>query len=59
MDGRTAGLVLAVPVLANTAFKGVLALAIAGPRRQGWKAAGPLFASVLASGAGLGILLNA
>ncbi|WP_255245733.1 MgtC/SapB family protein [Sphingobium sp. D43FB] len=58
LDGATAGLVLAVPVLANTAFKAVLALGIAGPRRQGWKAAGPLFASVLASGAGIAGLLS-
>lgn len=57
LDGETAGLVLAVPVLANTAFKGILALGIAGPRRQGWKAAGPLFASVLASGAGIAALI--
>src|SRR3546814_3058720 len=46
LDGTTAGLVLAVPVLANTALKGVLALGIAGPRQQGWKASAPLFASV-------------
>lgn len=58
LDGETAGMVLAVPVLANTAFKGVLALGIAGPRRQGWKAAGPLFASVLASGAGIAALVS-
>lgn len=58
LDESTAGLVLAVPVLANTAFKGVLALGIAGPRLQGWKASGPLFASVLASGAGIAVLLS-
>ena len=52
LDGRTAGLVLASPVLINTAFKGVLALVIA-PGRIGWRAAMPLFASVLAAGAAL------
>lgn len=58
LDGTTAGLVLAVPVLANTAFKGLLALGIAGPRQQGWKASAPLFASVLASGVGIAMLLS-
>ncbi|WP_249902368.1 MgtC/SapB family protein [Sphingobium sp. Ndbn-10] len=58
LDGTTAGLVLAVPVLANTALKGVLALGIAGPRQQGWKASAPLFASVLASGVGIAALLS-
>jgi uncharacterized membrane protein (DUF4010 family) len=52
LDGRTAGLVLASPVLINTAFKGVLALGIA-PGHVGWRAAMPLFASVLAAGAAL------
>lgn len=52
LDGRTAGLVLASPVLINTVFKGVLALGIA-PGRIGWRAAMPLFASVLAAGAAL------
>jgi len=58
LTGRTAGLVLAVPVLANTAIKGILTLAIAGPRQQGWKASGALFASVLASGVGIVTLLS-
>lgn len=58
LDGTTAGLVLAVPVLANTALKGVLALGITGPRQQGWKASAPLFASVLASGVGIAALLS-
>ena len=57
LDENTAGLVLAVPVLANTAFKGLLALGIPGPRQQGWKASGPLFAAVLASGVGIAVLL--
>jgi uncharacterized membrane protein (DUF4010 family) len=52
LDGRTAGLVLASPVLINTAFKGVLAFIIA-PSRTGWRAAMPLFASVLAACAAL------
>lgn len=52
LDGRTAGLVLASPVLINTAFKGVLAFTIA-PGRIGWRAAMPLFASVLAACAAL------
>ena len=50
LDGRTAGFVLASPVLINTAFKGALALALV-PGRIGWRAAMPLFASVLAAGA--------
>lgn len=58
LDENTAGLVLAAPVLANTAFKGFLALGVAGPRQQGWKASGPLFASVLASGAGIIAILS-
>lgn len=58
LDGTTAGLVLAIPVLANTAFKGFLALGFAGPRQQGWKASAPLFASVLASGVGIAMLLS-
>nr|WP_047169188.1 DUF4010 domain-containing protein [Sphingomonas sp. Y57] len=49
LEPHVAGLVLAVPVLVNTLWKAVLALFIAGPRTQGWKASGPLFASVLAS----------
>ncbi|MGF7204087.1 uncharacterized membrane protein (DUF4010 family) [Sphingobium olei] len=53
VDPQTAGLVLAVPVLANTAFKAVLAFALAGVRGRGWQAAGPLVASVIASGIGL------
>jgi len=56
MEPDTAGLVLAVPVLVNTAWKGALALGIAGPHMQGWKASGPLFASVLASVGGIAVL---
>ena len=57
LDGHTAGLVLAVPVLANTLVKAVLALVIAGPRGAGWQASGPLFASVLASAGGIAALV--
>lgn len=57
LDGTTAGLVLAVPVLANTAFKAVLALVLAGPRQKGWKAAAPLAGSVAASAVGIAGLL--
>lgn len=54
LDPYTAGLILAGPILVNTAFKGVLAIVIA-PGRKGWRAAFPLFASVAASGAGLAL----
>lgn len=43
-----AGLLLALPVLANTLFKAGLALVIA-PNRRGWRAAWPLLASVAAA----------
>ncbi|MBK5264328.1 MAG: MgtC/SapB family protein [Alphaproteobacteria bacterium] len=55
LSPRDAGLILAGPVLVNTACKGVLTLIIA-PGRKGWRAALPLFASVAASGAGLAFL---
>jgi len=45
LDGRTAGLVLAAPIFANTLFKAGVALSIAGPR-AGWRIAWPLVASV-------------
>jgi uncharacterized membrane protein (DUF4010 family) len=48
VDPRTAGFVLAVPVLLNTLFKAVLAMAFA-PGRRGVRAAAPLFASVAAA----------
>ena len=57
LDPAMAGLVLAVPVLVNTVFKAVLALTLAGPSGSGWKAAAPLFGSVLASGVGIGAAL--
>jgi uncharacterized membrane protein (DUF4010 family) len=49
-----AGLVLAGPVLANTAIKAVMAITIA-PGRLGWQAALPLLAALAASAAGLGL----
>lgn len=52
LDNATAGLVLAVPVLANTAAKAVITVLIA----RGWdgvRAALPLLAALAASGAGL------
>lgn len=55
LDPDSAGLILAGPVLVNTAFKGVLTIAIA-PGSKGWRAAFPLFASVAASGIGLLLL---
>lgn len=51
IDGHTAGLVLAVPILANTLLKAVMALAIAGGGK-GVRAAMPLFAATLASAIG-------
>ena len=54
LDDATAGFVLAAPVFANTAFKGVMALAIARGR-DGLIASAPLFASLLASLAGLAV----
>lgn len=57
MEPDQAGLLLAVPVLANTAVKGVLAFALAGGTMLRWRAAGPLFASIAASLAGIALLL--
>jgi uncharacterized membrane protein (DUF4010 family) len=54
LDPWRAGLILSGPVLVNTAFKGVLALAIA-QGRKGLRAAFPLFASVVASCIGLAL----
>lgn len=48
LDGRMAGLILAIPVLANTAIKGAMAAVIAWGH-GGLRAAMPLFASLLAS----------
>ena len=55
LDDRTAGLVLAAPVLANTAAKAVMAMVIARGR-SGLVAAAPLLASLIAALAGLGVL---
>jgi uncharacterized membrane protein (DUF4010 family) len=52
LDDAAAGIVLAVPVLANTAIKGIITVAIARGR-DGIRAALPLFASLAASAAGL------
>lgn len=54
IDGWTGGMVLAVPIIANTAIKGVMALTIAGGAK-GRRAAAPLFAAVLASAGGIAI----
>lgn len=56
IDPRTAGMVLAVPVLLNTLFKAILAMVFA-PGGRGLRAAAPLFASVaVAMLAGLALL---
>ncbi len=55
-DSRTAGLVVAAPVMANTLFKAAIAVAIVRTRR-GWLAALPLVASVLAGGVMVAFLL--
>jgi uncharacterized membrane protein (DUF4010 family) len=47
LDARTAGLVLAAPVMLNTLFKAGAAISLAGWTR-GWQAALPLVASVAA-----------
>ncbi len=52
IDGWTAGVVLSVPILANTLVKGVMALTVAGGR-AGVRASAPLFAAVAASVAGI------
>jgi uncharacterized membrane protein (DUF4010 family) len=55
LDSRTAGLVVAAPVMANTLFKAGVAVAIVRTRR-GWLAALPLVASVLAGGVMVALL---
>jgi len=52
VDGRTAGLLLTAPVLANTALKAVMVMVIA-PNRRGIRAAAPPLASIAAAGAAL------
>ncbi|MCI4592479.1 MgtC/SapB family protein [Sphingobium sp. BYY-5] len=47
LDGQTAGLILAVPVMLNTFVKAGVTISLAGWRR-GWRAALPLVASVAA-----------
>lgn len=56
IDGRTAGIVLAIPILANTLIKGMIALVGAGGK-AGIRAAAPLFASVMASAVGIAATL--
>lgn len=53
IDGWSAGIVLAVPILVNTLVKAVMALSVAGGAR-GVRASAPLFASVVAAAAGMG-----
>jgi uncharacterized membrane protein (DUF4010 family) len=58
LDARTAGLILSLPVMLNTLFKAALTVAFA-PGRVGLRAAGPLVASVAASGvAAAGLLVR-
>lgn len=56
LEGKLATIVIIAPVLANTLFKGTVALAIAG-WGKGWKLALPLVLSVAASLAFMPILL--
>lgn len=57
LDARTAGLVLAAPIMLNTLVKAVVALSIAGWRR-GWPAALCLTASVVAGLSMLPLILR-
>jgi hypothetical protein len=50
-----AGLLLALPVVANMVLKAGLAFILAGGR-NGWRAAWPLLASVLAAVIGIALL---
>lgn len=52
IDGWTAGVVLSIPILVNTAIKGGIAFSVAGGR-EGVRAAAPLFAAVIASAGGI------
>lgn len=52
VDGWSAGVLLSIPILVNTAIKGVMALTVAGGR-AGIRASAALFAAVLASVAGI------
>lgn len=52
---RTAGYILAAPILANTLVKAGITLAIARGR-PGWRAAAPLFASIAVALGGLGLV---
>lgn len=52
LDDHSAGMVLAIPILANTAFKAAMTVAIARGS-LGWRASLPLWSSLLASGAAM------
>jgi len=54
IDGWTAGMVLAVPILVNTLVKAAIALTVAGSGK-GLRASAPLFAAVVASAAGIAL----
>jgi uncharacterized membrane protein (DUF4010 family) len=58
LDPVTAGAVLGIPVLLNTAFKAAICIALAG-WRKGWAAAATLMFSCAAGGAGLAALVIA
>ena len=58
LDPVTAGAVLGIPVLLNTAFKAAICIALAG-WRKGWAAAATLMFSFAAGGAGLAALVIA
>jgi len=53
IDGWSAGIVLAIPILVNTLVKALMALSVAGGAK-GIRASAPLFAAVLAAAAGMG-----
>lgn len=58
LDPVTAGAVLGIPVLLNTAFKAAICIGLAG-WRKGWAAAATLMFSFLAGAAGLAALVIA
>jgi len=55
LDGRTAGMILAGPVMLNTIVKAVIAIAMGG--RTGWRAGVPLLLSVATGGVTLPFLI--
>jgi uncharacterized membrane protein (DUF4010 family) len=58
LTARRAGVLLALPVIANSVLKAGLAVAIA-PNRRGWRAAAPLLASAAVAGGGIAAVLLA